>query len=89
MLENGTYATIAAAEKINVSYVGRVFRLTLLAPDIVEAILDGRHPVGLQLDWLMRRFPVEWETQAKAQYEHELPYKRQNENPPARFPERG
>jgi hypothetical protein len=41
MLENGTHATIAeiaAAEKINESYVGRVLRLTLLAPDIVEAI---------------------------------------------------
>ena len=43
MLENGEYATIAeiaAAEKINESYVGRVLRLTLLAPDIVEAILE-------------------------------------------------
>ena len=43
MLENGTHATIAeiaAAEKINESYVGRVLRLTLLAPDIVEAILE-------------------------------------------------
>jgi hypothetical protein len=42
MLEKGTHATIeeiAAAEKINASYVGRVLRLTLLAPDIVEAIL--------------------------------------------------
>ena len=45
MLENGSFATIreiAAAEKINESYVGRVLRLTLLAPDIVEAILSGR-----------------------------------------------
>jgi hypothetical protein len=42
MLENGTHATIAeiaAAEKINESYVGHVLRLTLLAPEIVEAIL--------------------------------------------------
>jgi hypothetical protein len=42
MLEDGTHATIAeiaAAEKINESYVGRVLRLTLLAPDIVEGIL--------------------------------------------------
>jgi hypothetical protein len=47
MLENGTHATIAeiaSAEKINASYIGRVLRLTLLAPDIVEAILDGRQP---------------------------------------------
>ena len=44
MLENGAYATIeeiAAAEKINESYVSRVLRLTLLAPDIVEAIWTG------------------------------------------------
>jgi hypothetical protein len=43
LLETGVFATveeIAAAEKINASYVGRVLRLTLLAPDVVEAILD-------------------------------------------------
>ncbi len=69
MLENGTHSTIAeiaAAEKINESYVGRVLRLTLLAPDIVEAILGGRQPAELQLDILMRRFPVEWRAQADA-----------------------
>ena len=66
MLEDGTYATIreiAVAKKINESYVGRVLRLTLLAPDIVEAILGGRQPVGLQLEDLLRRFPVEWREQ--------------------------
>jgi hypothetical protein len=66
MLENGDYATIreiANAEKINETYVGRVLRLTLLAPDIVEAILNGRQPAALQLDTLMRLFPVEWEPQ--------------------------
>ena len=66
MLESGEYSTIreiAAAEKINETYVGRVLRLTLLAPDIVEAILGGRQPAGLQLDGLMRRFPVVWVTQ--------------------------
>ncbi|MEO3470402.1 hypothetical protein AAFN86_00955 [Roseomonas sp. CAU 1739] len=44
MLEAGRFGTInelAAAEKINSSYVSRVLRLTLLAPDIVEAILDA------------------------------------------------
>ena len=61
MLETGTYATIAEiapAEKINETYVGRVLRLTLLSPDIVEVILGGRQPAGLQLDRLLRRFPV-------------------------------
>lgn len=69
MLENGTHATIAeiaAAEKINESYVGRVLRLTLLAPDIVEAILGGRQPAGLQLEDMLRRFPVEWREQRSA-----------------------
>jgi hypothetical protein len=45
LLGTGVYATveeIAAAEKINLSCVSRVLRLTLLAPAIVEAILDGR-----------------------------------------------
>ena len=58
MLENGTHATIAeiaAAEKINESYVARVLRLTLLAPDIVEAILGGRQPAEMTLAGLMRR----------------------------------
>jgi hypothetical protein len=66
MLENSEYPTIrelAAAEKINESYVGRVLRLTLLAPGIVEAILNGRQPAELQLDVLMKRFPVGWQEQ--------------------------
>jgi hypothetical protein len=63
MLEAGRFATInelAAAEKINSSYVSRVLRLTLLAPDIVEAILDGRQPEGTTLPALMQPLPVEW-----------------------------
>ena len=61
MLESGEYATIreiAAAEKINESYVGRVLRLTLLAPHIVEAILGGRQPAEITLAGLMQPFPV-------------------------------
>lgn len=66
MLESGEYATIreiARAEKINESYVGRVLRLTLLKPDLVEEILAGWQPAGLQLDALMSQFPVEWSEQ--------------------------
>jgi hypothetical protein len=66
LLETGTHASIAeiaVAEKINPSYVGRVLRLTLLSPEIVEAILDGRQPADLQLEDLLRRFPVGWREQ--------------------------
>ena len=63
MLETGRYGTIdelAAAEKINSSYVSRLLRLTLLAPDIVEAILDGRQPEKVTMPGLMEPLPVEW-----------------------------
>lgn len=66
MLESGDYATIrevAEAEQINESYVGRVLRLTLLAPEVVEAIVNGRQAVGLRLDLLMRPFPIGWVAQ--------------------------
>lgn len=66
MMEAGRFATIdelATAEKINSSYVSRLLRLTLLSPDIVEAILDGRQPEGMTLLALMEPFPVEWERQ--------------------------
>lgn len=66
LLETGAYATveeIAAAEKINSSYVSRVLRLTLLAPNIVETILDGRQGPEITLARLMKPFPVEWDHQ--------------------------
>lgn len=69
LLEGGEYSTIreiAAAEKINESYVSRVLRLTLLAPEIVESILNGRLPSGVQLEDLMKRFPVDWSAQREA-----------------------
>jgi hypothetical protein len=69
MLEAGHYATVkdlAAAEKINSSYVSRVLRITLLAPDIVEAILDGRQPEAMTLPVLMEGVEVEWEGQRKS-----------------------
>jgi hypothetical protein len=61
MLESGEYATIreiAAAETINETYVGRVLRLTLLAPEIVEAILNGKQLPYVRLPALMRPFPA-------------------------------
>ena len=57
MLETGRFSTIselAVAERINASYVSRILWLTLLAPDIVEAILDGRQPEGMTLPGLLK-----------------------------------
>lgn len=68
LLESGRFASVAelaAAEKINQSYLCRILRLTLLAPDIVEAILDGRQPPGIQLDVLLKLFPGVWDQQRK------------------------
>jgi hypothetical protein len=66
MLESGRYATVrdlAEAEAINESYLGRVLRLTLLSPNLIEAILEGRQPATLELDGLLRQFPIEWDKQ--------------------------
>jgi hypothetical protein len=66
LIENGDYPSItelAKAEKVNQSYACRVLRLTLLAPVIVEAILNGKQPQGLQLNHLLRSLPVEWKRQ--------------------------
>ncbi len=65
-LENGQYATIeeiAKAEKINTSYISRILRLTLLSPEIVEMILDGRQPTSMTLKSLQKSFPGDWEAQ--------------------------
>ncbi len=66
MLESGecaSFTELAATEKIDRSYLCRVLRLTLLAPEIVEAILDGRQPEGMTLRALMKGFPAEWQEQ--------------------------
>jgi hypothetical protein len=62
-METGAYGTIeelAAAEKINPSYVSRILRMTLLAPDIVEAILNGTHSSDVTLATMMRPFSADW-----------------------------
>ena len=51
------------AEKINPSYVSRVLRSTLMAPAIVDAVLNGNYSPALTLSALMKRFPIEWEDQ--------------------------
>ena len=69
MLREGDYQTleeIANAENINSSYVSRVLRMTLLAPEIVEAILSGKQPDGLTIATAMRPFPLEWAGQCSS-----------------------
>jgi hypothetical protein len=69
MLDDGRYgslAELAAAEKINESYVSRVLRLTLLAPEIVEAILDGNQSLAPNLPRLLQVWPLEWGAQTVA-----------------------
>ena len=63
MLDDGRYGSVselATAEKLDRGYLGRILMLTLLAPDIVEAILDGRQPAELGVHVLREGFPVEW-----------------------------
>ena len=64
LLDDGTYASvseIARAEKLDRTYVGDVLRLTLLAPEIVEAILEGRQAEGMTLPrLLLKRRPPGW-----------------------------
>jgi hypothetical protein len=66
MLDQGRYASIsemAAAERLERGYLGSLLRLTLLAPDIVSLILDGRQPEGLTLAGLAGGVPAGWDAQ--------------------------
>jgi len=66
MLDEGVYGTLedlARAKGVHATYVSRVLRLTLLAPGIVEAILDGRQSAELRLDHLLGAFPLAWAEQ--------------------------
>jgi hypothetical protein len=66
MLDDGVYATVSEigdAEAINKSYVSRILRLALLAPDIVAAILEGGAGETLTLEMLERPLPMSWAEQ--------------------------
>jgi hypothetical protein len=66
LLSDGAYPTIedlAAAEKINPSYVSRVTRLAFLSPVITEAILEGKQPANLTMKDLLAPFPADWSMQ--------------------------
>jgi hypothetical protein len=66
MLDEGVYSTVSEigdAENISKSYVSRILRLALLAPDIVEAILGGGADQPLMLERLERPLPTGWDEQ--------------------------
>ena len=68
-MDEGRYASIsemAVGERIERGYLGTLLRLTLLAPDIVEAILDGRQSPALGLPRLLEPFPTDWSEQRQA-----------------------
>ena len=64
MLAAGGHATLEGLVQttgVAASYVSRILRQTLFALELVEAILDGRQRADLQLDDLLKGFPLEWE----------------------------
>ena len=66
LVDAGKYASIsdlARALGLDRSYVSRIMRLALLAPEIVEAIVEGREPSGLSLERLVKGMPVVWAEQ--------------------------
>jgi hypothetical protein len=68
MLDEGVYATVSEigdAENISKSYVSRILRLALLAPDIIEAILSGNAGQSAMLESLERPLPASWEEQRR------------------------
>jgi hypothetical protein len=68
MLDERRYASIsemAAAEKLDRGYLGRLLQLTLLAPDIVEAIVEGRQAEGVTLPKLLHSVPLAWDQQPR------------------------
>ena len=69
MLDAGVYSSvteISEAEAINKSYVSRILRLALLAPDIIETVLEEPSDQALMLEQLERRLPISWEEQRLA-----------------------
>ena len=66
LLDTGGVASIydlAKRLKVDHAYVSRLLHLTLLAPDIIEAILKGKEPSGLSLTQLHKEFRMEWDVQ--------------------------
>ena len=74
-IEQGEFTSItelAKAERLNQSYACRLLRLTLLAPDIIEAIVSGTHNAKLSLHQLLQPFPMRWQAQREMFNDGEL-----------------
>jgi hypothetical protein len=68
MLDEGICATVSEigdAENISKSYVSRILQLALLAPDVVERVLEGSSGVDLRLEALRASIPLAWDEQRK------------------------
>ena len=68
MIETGqakSNSDLARKLKLDHSYIARTIRLASLAPDLVEAILDGQEPDGLSLRSLRRDLPLQWDEQRR------------------------
>ena len=66
MIETGqaeSNSDLARKLKVDQSYIARTIRLASLAPDIIEAILDGQEPDGASLLGLRRDMPLLWQEQ--------------------------
>ncbi|MBF0584307.1 MAG: hypothetical protein HQL80_08745, partial [Magnetococcales bacterium] len=78
LLESGQVSSmkeLAEQEKLDGSYVSKILRLTLLAPDIIRAILDGRQPESLTLGDLMEPLPMLWSEQRVRLGFPDVPYR--------------
>ncbi len=69
LFDSGRYQSLtelSEALDVDRSYVGRIMRLALLAPDIVEAIVRGEEPSGLTLEKLLKEIPIVWAKQRES-----------------------
>jgi hypothetical protein len=81
LFEAGQFASIAelaAAEKVDKSYLSKVLRLTILAPDLAEDILNQHEHFDVSLERLLSPFPPQWDRQRQILTENGRPDPRFN-----------
>jgi hypothetical protein len=87
MLDEGRYASVtemARAERIERGFLGRILRLALLAPDLVEAVLNGSQGAELSLPGLLEGMPLLWSEQRRvAQSRRSAPERARRQRPQA------